>query len=214
MSTITTTPVTIANPWPPATLHRFTVDEYEGIIRSGAFKDPDRVELLNGCVVDKVAKSPQHGYSTRKALDLLVPLLGPGYTWRSGQPIRIPDYDEPEPDVAVVRGSTEDYAYRIPGPDDAELLIEVSLTTLDQDRDEKRTAYARGRIPIYWIINLVNRQIEVFSDPGPNGYALCQVYVEGQSIPVMLGGLPRGEVAVSDILPPPLASPADGAGKA
>ncbi|MGO9464542.1 MAG: Uma2 family endonuclease [Isosphaeraceae bacterium] len=210
MSTLTTTPTMIPDPFPSRSVHRFTVDEYERIILAGALKDPDRVELLNGYVVDKMAKTPQHGYSTRKALDALGSLIGPGLTWRSEQPVRIPDYDEPEPDVAIVRGSTEDYAYRVPGPDDVELLIEVSLTSIDQDRGEKRMAYARGRVPVYWIINLVQRQVEVFADPGPEGYGTSKIYVAGQSVPVVIGGLRLGEIAVNDVLPPPLAGPTAG----
>ncbi len=155
MSTIAPTTTTIIpDPFPARSAHRFTVDEYDRIIRAGALKHPEKVELLNGYMVDKTVKSPQHGYSTRKVLDSLVSLIGPGLTWRSVQPVRIPDYDEPEPDVAIVRGTTEDYAYRVPGPGDVELLIEVSLTSLEQDRGEKQLAYARGRIPVYWIINL------------------------------------------------------------
>jgi Uma2 family endonuclease len=200
----TTTVMVPSVPVPPRA-HRITVDEYERIILSGALKDPDRVELVNGYMVDKMAKSPQHGYSTRKAIDALAPIIGPGWTWRSEQPVRIPDYDEPEPDVAIVRGTTEDYAYRVPGPGDVELLIEVSLTSLDQDRGEKQLAYARGRIPVYWIINLVHRQVEVFSNPGPDGYGPSKVYGEGQSVPVVIGGQTLGAIAVNDILPPPVA---------
>ena len=203
MSKVSTTTVIIPEPLPLRSMHRFTVDEYERIILSGALKDPGRIELVNGYMVDKMAKSPQHGYSTRKALDGLVSLIGPGFTWRSEQPVRIPEYDEPEPDVSIVRGSTEDYAYRIPGPHDVELLVEVSLTSLEQDRGEKRVAYARGRIPAYWIVNLADRQVEAFANPGPEGYGSSQVYREGQAVPVVIGGVRLGEIAVSDILPPP-----------
>jgi Uma2 family endonuclease len=201
MSTITTMPTMISPPFPSSVMHRITVDEYERIILAGALKDPDKVELVNGYMVDKMAKSPQHGYSTRKAIDKLGALFGPGWTWRSEQPVRIPDYDEPEPDVAIVRGSTEDYEYRIPGPDDIGLLAEVSLSSLNQDRGEKCAAYARGRIPIYWIINLVDRQVEAYADPGPDGYGPSKIYMEGQSVPVVVGGQLLGEIAVSDILP-------------
>jgi Uma2 family endonuclease len=203
MSTIAT-PAMIPAASPSTLRHRrIIVDEYERIILAEALKDPDRIELIDGYMVDRVAKSPQHGYSTRKALDKLGALLSPGWTWRSEQPVRIPDYDEPEPDVAIVRGSTEDYEYRIPGPDDVGLLVEVSLSSLDQDRGEKRMAYARGRIPVYWIINLVHRQVEVYADPGPDGYGPAQVYPEGQSVPVVIGGQPLGKIAVDDILPRP-----------
>jgi Uma2 family endonuclease len=209
MSTVTSTPpfVMSAVALPPH-LHRIDVDEYERIILSGALKDPDKIELVNGYMVDKMAKSPQHGYSTRKVLDGLAPLIGAGWTWRSEQPIRIPEYDEPEPDVAIVRGTTEDYAYRVPGPQDAGLLIEVSLTTLDQDRAEKGAAYARVGIPVFWIINLVHRQVEVYSGPGPDGYSPPTVYRPGQSVPVWIDGRQLGELAVNDILPPPPAAQA------
>jgi Uma2 family endonuclease len=204
MSTVTsTTPVMMPPVSIPPRARRITVDEYERIILSGALKDPDRIELVDGYMVHKMAKSAQHGYSTRKALDALAPIIGPGWTWRSEQPVRIPDYDEPEPDAAIVRGSTEDYAYRIPGPEDVGLLIEVSLTTLADDRGEKRAAYARVRVPVYWIINLANRQIEVYSHPGPGGYAAPVIYKPGQYVPVVLGGRDVGMIAVNDVLPPP-----------
>ncbi len=87
---------------------------------------------------------------------------------------------------------------------------EVSLTSLDQDRGEKRMAYARGRIPVYWIINLVHRQVDVFADPGPDGYGTSTINREGQSVPVVIGGLLLGEIAVNDILPPLLPVPPAG----
>ncbi len=135
-------------------------------------------------MVDKMAKSPQHGYSTRKALDGFVSLIGPGLTWRSEQPVRIPEYDEPEPDIAIVRGSTEDYAYRIPGPHDVELLVEVSLTSLEQDRGEKRVAYARGRIPAYWIINLAEHRWKRLPIPGRRATVRARFISKGKQCPL------------------------------
>ena len=214
MSTvISTTPLTMpAVPIPPR-VRRITVDEYERIILSGALKDPDRIELVNGYMMDKMAKSPQHGYSTRKVLDALAAIIGPEWTWRSEQPVRIPDYDEPEPDATIVRGTTEDYAYRIPGPEDVGLVVEVSLTTLDQDRGEKGAAYARVRIPLYWIIDLAHRQVEVYTAPGSAGYLPPIVYAPGQSVPVVIDGRQLGEIVVDDILPPkPTAAAAEGNG--
>ena len=201
MSTVSsTTPLIMpAVPFLPR-VHRFTVDEYEQIILSGALKDPDRIELVAGYMVHKMAKSPQHGYSTRKVLDSLAVIIGPTWTWRSEQPVRIPDYDEPEPDVAVVRGTTEDYAYRVPGPQDVGLVVEVSLTTLEDDRGDKGAAYARAGIPVYWIVNLAHRQIEIYTSPRPGGYPPPIAYEPGQSLPVVLDGQLLGEIAVNDIV--------------
>jgi Uma2 family endonuclease len=76
----------------------------------------------------------------------------------------------------------------------------VSEATLVRDQNEKLPAYARGGIPVYWIVNLVDRQVEVYSDPGPDGYRSIQVFTPGQLVPVMLDGRLIGHVAVDDIL--------------
>jgi Uma2 family endonuclease len=204
MSSMTSTIPTAMPPrFPPPGRRRITVDEYERIIRAGALNDPDRVELIDGYLVYKMGKSAEHGYATKKTIRALEALLPAGWTWRSEQPVRIPDYDEPEPDVTVVRGSDEDYEHRIPEPDDVGLLIEVSLTTLDRDRNEKVPAYARGRIPVHWTVNLVDRQIEVSTQPGPGGYGTRVDYKPGQSVPVVIDGQPFGQIPVDAILPSP-----------
>jgi Uma2 family endonuclease len=204
---------TVTTPRPPSAppgVRRITVDEYERIIRMGAIGEPERVELVDGYLVVKMAKSAEHGYATRKLVDGLGPVIGPGWTWRSEQPVRIPAYDEPEPEIAIVRGSTEDYAHRIPGPDDVGMLVEVSLTSLDDDRGVKLTACARDRIPVYWIVNLVERQVEVYTRPVKAGrYRSRKDYAPGELVPVTIDGQQLGQIAVNDILPPGPA--ADGA---
>jgi Uma2 family endonuclease len=202
MSAIATIPAP-ATPFASPGVRRITVDEYERIIRSGAIRDPDRVELVDGYMVDKTGKSAEHGYSTRKLIDKLGAFIGPGWTWRSEQPVRIPDYDEPEPDITIVRGSTDDYAHRIPGPGDVGLLIEVSLATLETDRGKKRSSYATDGVPVYWIVNLVDRQIEVYTRPVKAGrYRSQKNFLPGQQVPVVIGGRQLGQIAVDDILPP------------
>jgi hypothetical protein len=97
MSLITSTlPATTLPPALPG-VHRITVEEYERIIMAGALDDLDSVELIDGYMVDKLAKSAEHGYSTKKVIKAVDSRLPPGWTWRSEQPVRIPDYDEPEP---------------------------------------------------------------------------------------------------------------------
>jgi Uma2 family endonuclease len=194
---LTTTPTLLA----PPGLRRITVDEYERIIQAAALNDPDRVELIDGYLVDKMGKSAEHGYATKKTLMALEALLLDGWTWRSEQPVRIPNHDEPEPDVTIVRGTDEDYEHRLPGPNDVGLLIEVSLATLDRDRNEKLSAYARGGIRVYWIINLVDRQIEVYTEPGPRAYGSRVDFQRGQAVPVVIDGQSLGQVAVDAILP-------------
>jgi Uma2 family endonuclease len=109
--------------------------------------------------------------------------------------------DEPEPDVAVVCGSRDDYRGRLPEPDDVALLVEVADTSLSFDRGPKRAAYARGGITFYWIVNLNDRQVEVYSDPAADGYRSIEVLGPGEEVPVVIAGVEVGRIKVSDILP-------------
>ena len=117
--------------------------------------------------------------------------------------MRIPDFDEPEPDLAVARGQPDDYATRHPGPDDIALLIEVADASLRRDRGEKLGSYGRGGIPHYWIINLVDRVVECYSKPnrGGIGYGSRQIFGPGESVPVVLLDGEVGQIAVADLLP-------------
>ena len=90
-------------------------------------------------------------------------VLPSGRFIRKDEPIRIRDFNEPFPDLAVAHGDLENYANRHPGPEDVSLVIEISDATLGKDRGEKRISYGRAGIPVCWIVNLVDRQVEVYS---------------------------------------------------
>ncbi|MGA8350962.1 MAG: Uma2 family endonuclease [Isosphaeraceae bacterium] len=182
-------------------LYRMTVDEYE---RIGEMLDDPRVELIDGHLVKKMPKNPEHSWATKQVLKALERLLPAGWTWRTEQPVRIPAYDEPEPDVSIVRGSDDDYMHRMPGPADVALLVEISESTLATDRGEKLRTYARAAIPIYWIVNLVDRQVEVYTGPGVDDYATRRDFRPGQQVPLVIDGQQLGQIAVDDILPLPL----------
>ncbi len=201
MSTITSPPTTMPFPFASPPVHRITVDEYERIIRAGALENPGRIELIDGYLVDKMAKNPGHSYSATSAHEILTARLPAGWSARKEEPVRIPAYDEPEPDVSIVRGSRSDYRQRIPESADVAMLVEVSESTLSGDRGRKLSAYARGGIPVYWIINLVDRQVEVYSGPVAGSYSNPTIYVAGQQVPLSIGGHQLQPVAVDDILP-------------
>ena len=134
----------------------------------------------------------------RRGLDRITP---GGWYVREEKPVRIPDFDEPEPDLAVVRGDIEDYEKAPPGPADVALLIEVSDSTLPWHRGTKRAVYARSAIPIYWIVNLLERQIEVYTGPAPEGYQKCRIYTASETLPVIVDGQEIGQLPIAQILP-------------
>jgi Uma2 family endonuclease len=149
-------------------------------------------------------KNPLHRAATRllrQALDRLVPA-----TWYvdSQEPITTAD-SEPEPDVVVVRGETRHYLDRHPGPQDVALVVEIADTTLQRDRGCKKRLYARAEIPVYWIVNLLDNQIEVYTNPsGPveqPDYRQRQDYGLSDTVPVVIAGLEIGHLPVRELWP-------------
>jgi Uma2 family endonuclease len=127
--------------------------------------------------------------------------MPPRWTTRQQQPVRIPDFDEPEPDVTILRGANADYKHRHPERADVALVVEVSDATLDYDQGVKLSAYAKGAIPVYWIVNLVDRQVEVYTDPSLGGYLSHRDFKPGEAVPVVIDGNEIGGIADADILP-------------
>jgi Uma2 family endonuclease len=181
-------------------LYRMTVDQYERLVATGVL-DGQPIELINGLLVRKMGKKPPHVISCEALRDELLPLIPRGWRLTIEAPVRIPDFDEPEPDLAIVRGTREQYEDHHPGPADIGLLIEVADTTLDRDRGEKKSAYARARVPTYWIVNLVDRQLEIHTGPTPAGYRNRRILAPSEQVSVKIGRKEVGRIAVSTILP-------------
>ena len=130
-------------------------------------------------------------------------MIPPGWYIRGAKPIRIPSPgrdSKPEPDRCVVRGAIRDYSRRSPGPTDVALVVEISDTSLDDDRKQSEI-YGRAGIPFYWIVNLVDGQVEVYSNPGPSGYLSLDVLALRHVLNVIIDGVEVGEIPAADILP-------------
>ncbi len=199
---------------PPSTSYRFavppepvlplTVQQYHAMIQSGALQSGDPIELLEGWLVKKMIKNPPHSACTAKTRRRLDDVIPDGWSVDVQDPVTTAD-SEPEPDVAVIRGLRENYVQQHPGPEDVGLLVEVAEASLERDRGWKKRLYAAAQIPVYWIVNLVDRQVEVFTGPsGPGGrpdYETCQVFLPGDQVPVVLDGKEAGRIAVDQLLP-------------
>jgi Uma2 family endonuclease len=208
MSATTVTPAQIAIGPPSAPLevgmfddlYRMTVEEYERLADAGVLKDR-RIELINGLLVKKMTIKPPHVIAVDATREAVGRMLPGGWWIREEKPVRIPDFDEPEPDVSIVRGRRQDYLHRHPGPGEIEFLAEVADSSLTWDRGEKQRAYARANVPVYWIVNIVDRQLEVYTDPRPDGYHECRIFGPADQVSVMIGGIELGRIAVGDLLP-------------
>ncbi len=184
-------------------LYRLTVEQYHRMSEGGVFDPDNRVELLDGILVRKMPPNPPHATSVRKTARQLHGVGPDQWIISVQQPITLKE-SEPEPDVSVVEGPDERYINRHPGPHDTLLVIEVGDSSLLADRRFKGALYAQAKIPIYWIINLVDEVIEVDTSPrgGKNpAYRECKTYGKDAMIPVSFAGQEFGQLAVKDLLP-------------
>ncbi len=185
--------------------YRLNVDQYLRMIVDGILPPHARVELLDGLLVRSMTKNPPHSF-TRHQLDQLVgPLLPADWMVRHQDSVVLGRYWRPEPDIAVVRGPNERYRQADPTTADIAFLIEVADTTYARDRGRKWRGYAAAGVPIYLIVNLPKRIVEVYSQPAGKGkkaaYEQEHVYGPEDTFPIVLGGQPIGIIAVKDILP-------------
>jgi Uma2 family endonuclease len=174
------------------------------MIRSGVLKSGDPIELLEGWLVNKMIKNPPHRVAVRKCRIVLERLLPAQWSLDIQEPITTAD-SEPEPDISVIRGDTTALLDRHPGPDEIGLLVEVAEASLERDRGWKKRVYATAAIRVYWIVNLVDRQVETFTGPSGPGerpdYGTRQVFLPGDQVPFVLDGTEVGRIAVDDLLP-------------
>ncbi len=188
---------------PTEPVWRLSVEQYHQMIRLGILSDDDPVELLDGWLVYKMPKNPPHRATTKLTRNALEAVITEGWYVDTQEPITLAD-SEPEPDVVVVRGNTRDYLDRHPGAADIALIIEVADSTLDRDRTSKQRLYARAGIPIYWIINLPEKQIEVYTEPvvtSESIYQHRQDYQLSDEVPVAIAGQIISRLSVLELLP-------------
>jgi Uma2 family endonuclease len=185
----------------PATLttRRFTVDEYYRMTEAGILGVGERVELIDGEIVQMAAIGSRHAGCVKRLNRLFVRGVEDRAIVQVQDPVRLSDLSEPQPDLAVLRPRTDDYTNAHPGPDDVLLVVEVADATVEVDRGTKAPLYAAAGIGEYWLVDLPQDEIQVFRTSTPNGYHDVRSYRRGDVLrPSALPGL---EVPVADILP-------------
>ncbi|MGH7388006.1 MAG: Uma2 family endonuclease [Candidatus Rokuibacteriota bacterium] len=185
-------------------LKRWTRLEYERLIEKAVFVPGDRVELIDGLLLVAESQSASHYTAIGLVAQALGRAFGEGWQIRIQAPIALDDASEPEPDVAVVRGGPRDYADAHPA--EPVLVVEVTLTTLELDRTHKSSLYARAGRPEYWIVDLVDRVLEVRRDPAASpaaayGWDYATVETLGPASVVCPLAVPTTSILVADLLP-------------
>jgi hypothetical protein len=185
-------------------MRRFTVDEYHRMIQAGILTEDDPVELVEGWIVLKMPHNPPHDGTVDQDREVIQSRLPPGWRIRVQSAITLSE-SEPEPDLTVVPGPASRYFDHHPGPQEIALVVEVSDSSLACDRQEKARMYARARLVCYWIVNLVDRQVEVYTDPSGPGrnpsYRQQQTYGPTDAVPLVIGGQEVARIPAQELLP-------------
>ena len=186
--------------------YHFTVERYHRLIEGGFFTPEDKIELLEGQLVKKMPHNSPHAAAVQQLVTFLAVQLAafPGWLVRGQLPITTED-SEPEPDLAVVKADPNMYFDHHPTGAEIGTVIEVADSSLAEDRGVKRRIYARARVPSYWIVNIREKQVEVFTEPGLDQesepvYQSERRYQADEEIPLILGGSEGLRLSMKELL--------------
>ena len=184
--------------------YRFTAEQFERMIETGAIPDGDDVELIRGRLYRRVKKEP-HNFAVGRAAELLRRLLPDGFHVREEKSLRHDGRTLSEPHVVVARGGSAEYRPLPPLTSEVPMIVEVCHHSRNADYRGKARLYAEAGVPLYWIVDLHERKLVACSEPrqaASASYARLATFGEGESAPVVLDGREIGRIAVSDLLPP------------
>ena len=177
---------------------RFTADEYQLMGQAGILSADDRVELIDGEVVEMTPIGTVHTSAVMRATRALMLAAGTRAGVRGQVPIRLGDFSEPEPDLALVKWRDDFYGTAHPGPDDILLVIEMADTSLRYDRQVKVPLYARHGIVEYWLVDLAAHSVTCYTSPGDDTYRKVSVHGPGETLSP--GSLLDVRIATNDLL--------------
>jgi Uma2 family endonuclease len=177
---------------------RLTVDQLHQMLATGVIREGEPVELIDGLLVyndrrdaggKQMSHGPRHAVATENLGELNLQLRPLEFIMRTQKPVVLSDMSEPEPDGAIVEGDSRRYSSRHPHPHEIQLVIEVADTSLSYDRTVKQRLYAAAQLPVYWIVNLQENVVEVYSDPAPaeGRYREVKRHRRGEPIELTLG---------------------------
>ena len=162
-------------------IRHFTVDEVDRMVEAGILDEDEPVELIDGVLEAVSPQSEDHAWLLDVIERALRGAYAPEHVVRSQRPLRAGDRSRPEPDIAVLSGPLERYHRRYPRCDEALLLVEVSVSTLERDHRKARV-YAEAGAPELWIVDVAGRRLEIHTEPGPDGYGVVTLLGESRAV--------------------------------
>jgi Uma2 family endonuclease len=199
MTTLPTIPTSIVS-LSSVNLKSWTVEDYYRLSELGILDGDDRTELIIGQIVIMAAKGTLHVVALQLLTHKLAAQLEQIALIRTQDPIRLNDFSEPEPDLAIVKGTILDYTQHHPRPEDIYLVVEIADSTLKTDCEVKDKLYAQAGITDYWVIDIKNRQVHIFREPTSTGYNNNFILTESQTVsPLAFSHI---ILPIASILPP------------
>ena len=176
----------------------FTVDKYEKMIETGILGEDDRVELIRGEIVKMAPIGLRHAACVARLVAIFTSRLGSSVIIWPQNPIRIGGHSMPEPDVALLKPTSDFYSEARPTPKDVLLLVEVADSSVARDKSAKVPLYAEAGVPVLWIVNLVENVVEVYSNPAGEVYRKVAKFESGGALSIPVGS--DSVVAVNEVL--------------
>lgn len=177
---------------------RFTVEEFHKMTKVGILPEESGWEIIDGYLMDKMSIGSKHAGTVNRLNQKLTILSGEKAVVSVQNPVQIDDYNAPEPDIALLKPREDFYVGSLPVPKDVLLLIEVSDSTVEYDREIKKTLYAKAEIAEFWLVNLKDDTVERFSSPKNGNYRLAEILESGET--VKAGLIENLELEIDEIL--------------
>jgi Uma2 family endonuclease len=187
--------------------YRLTADDYFRMVEADIIPPDRRVGLWRGRLYEKMAKKIPHSTGYNLLIEAMRRPVPEGWCTWSKSPILVDDFSAPLPDFTIVRGTPNSYYQRgtVPRPEDIGLVVEVAESSLRKNLTETLQTYARAGLPCYWVVNLVARRVEVYSEPVVEGetarYAVSELIEVGKDVPLVLDGREVARIPARDLLP-------------
>jgi Uma2 family endonuclease len=178
----------------------FTAREYQQLVDTGVLHEDERIELIEGRIVRMPPKNVDHALATNRTIRCFTRALGERVIISGQNPILLNDFSEPEPDIVLAAPPDERYLENHPTPKDIFLVMEIADSSLAYDREIKCPLFAENGIIHFCLLNLQNRELEDYREPGPNGYRRKQTFSEKESFNLV--AFPKISIKVKDLLPP------------